>query len=143
MPSKRKQHVTVTRQDGDRPVAASGQRAGAYPSVAEAERSPALAEILRRAARAAVCAGLIGSGVALAGCEPPECEATRWGEMKTHGEGAVRDASALDVRDALGELGAGLGISPHPTAPALPGRMMVVTPSPPPSSTVDDSAATE
>jgi len=130
---RRKQHVkleprAVVRETAPAPTAKAEV---GYPSLGDALRSPELVHVVRAAVRAAACVGLLGAAGAASGCQPPECQASRWGEVKVHGSSAVTDVGRLDVGYALDELGVGLGISPHPSGPAIAGEMMPVMPTPP------------
>ena len=81
--------------------------------------------LVRRALALAAAAGL---ATAAAGCSPPECQATRLGEVKSHGSSAIDDALDLEARAALDELGIGLGIVPHASMPLAGAMPVVLTP---------------
>lgn len=81
--------------------------------------------------RARLLAGsvlLVGVAVAASGCEPPECQPTRTGEIRLHGGQAIDEVESMHFASAANQLSVGFGISPHPISMPLAGEMMAVTP---------------
>ncbi len=138
--TKRKEHRVSFVRDVERsPSARVDAPAPAYPSFARVLESSEIGAIVRRALAIAAAAGL---ATAAAGCSPPECQATRLGEVKSHGSSALDDVADLRGRQALDELGVAFGIIPHTSMPLAGAAPVVITPpvvpSPTPLPTPDD-----
>lgn len=75
-------------------------------------------------------AALLSAG-AIAGCQSPQCQSSRSGELATHGSQGARDLTHGELSGGLRELGVALGLVTHPSM-AVAGAMPAVTHLPPP-----------
>ncbi len=82
-----------------------------------------------------VAALLAAGGLALVGCQDPECSASSSDELKSHGGRGLERLADLDVEGGFREIGVGLGIAPHPYAPMMAGEMIAPVPTVPPTPT--------
>lgn len=129
MNTRRKpQKASFAHADVPKPLAPCDARSRAYPRLADLLREPALAGVWR----SAVLGGAALSALALSGCEAPECQPTRLGEVRTHTSQALSLLGDLAVKRSAVEVAVGLGLTPHPAMLMLGGAMPMVTLPPPP-----------
>lgn len=130
MNTRRKpQKASLAHADVPKPLAPCDARGRTYPRLADVLREPALAGVLR----SAVLGGAALSALALSGCEAPDCQPTRLGEVRTHTTQALSLLTDLEVKSSAVEVAVGLGLTPHPAAFMLGGAMPAVILAPPPS----------